>query len=54
MVGEHVTDLISNYAVFQNLEGLPEDICNTIFPHPTLSEGVQEAIFAAIGRPLHM
>lgn len=53
MVGDHVTDLISNYALLQNLEGLGEDVYRTVFPHPTLSEAVQEAVLAAIGNPLH-
>jgi len=54
MVGEHVTELISNYSILQYLEGLGEDMYRTTMPHPTLSESVQEAVLAAMGQPLHM
>ena len=30
-----------------------EDIADTIHPHPTYSEAIQEAAEAAMGRPIH-
>ncbi|MGI0133385.1 MAG: hypothetical protein ACREBW_00290, partial [Candidatus Micrarchaeaceae archaeon] len=30
-----------------------EDVADTIHPHPTYSEAVQEAAEAALGRPIH-
>jgi dihydrolipoamide dehydrogenase len=31
-----------------------DEIIETIHPHPTLSEGLREAVLAAEGRPIHI
>jgi dihydrolipoamide dehydrogenase len=31
-----------------------DEVRETMHPHPTLSEGLREAILAAEGRPLHI
>ena len=54
MVGKHVTELISNYGLIQHLEGLPEDVHYTTFPHPTLSEMIQESIIGVDGHGIHV
>lgn len=54
MVGGHVTELIHGYTLLQHLEGIAEDVHRTIFPHPTLSEALQEAILAAQNHALHI
>lgn len=54
MAGGHVTELISNYSLLSTLEGLPEDMHLTVFPHPTLSESLQEAVIASVGHGIHI
>ena len=50
MVGAEVTELIQGYVVAMNLETTEEELMHTIFPHPTLSEMMKEAVLDAYGR----
>ena len=54
MVGAEVTELIQGYGIARTLEGTDAELQATIFPHPTLSEMMHEAVLAADGRPLHI
>ena len=54
MVGAEVTEMIQGYVVGRSLETTEEDLMNTVFPHPTLSEMMHEAVLDAYGRALHM
>lgn len=54
MVGAEVTELIQGYVIGRTLETTEEDLMNTVFPHPTLSEMMHEAVLDAYGRALHM
>ncbi|MCX7299531.1 MAG: dihydrolipoyl dehydrogenase [Rhodobacterales bacterium] len=54
MVGAEVTELIQGYVVGRTLETTEEDLMNTVFPHPTLSEMMHESVLDAYGRALHM
>ena len=54
MVGAEVTELIQGYVVAMNLETTEEELMHTVFPHPTLSEMMKEAVLDAYGRVLHM
>ena len=54
MVGAEVTELIEGYVVAMNLETTEEELMHTIFPHPTLSEMMKEAVLDAYGRVLNM
>ncbi len=54
MVGAEVTELIQGYVVARGLETTEEDLMNTVFPHPTLSEMMHEAVLDAYGRALHI
>jgi len=54
MVGAEVTELIQGYSIARTLEGTDAELQATIFPHPTLSEMMHEAVLAADGRPLHI
>lgn len=54
MVGAEVTELIQGYVVGRSLETTEEDLMNTVFPHPTLSEMMHEAVLDAYGRALHI
>jgi len=53
MVGAEVTELIQGYVVAMNLETTEEELMHTIFPHPTLSEMMKEAVLGAYGRVLN-
>ena len=54
MVGAEVTELIQGYVVAMNLESTEEELIHTVFPHPTLSEMMKEAVLDAYGRVLNM
>ncbi|MBN8186272.1 MAG: dihydrolipoyl dehydrogenase [Rhodobacteraceae bacterium] len=53
MVGAEVTELIQGYVVGRQLETTEEDLMNTVFPHPTLSEMMHESVLDAWGRAIH-
>ena len=54
MVGAEVTELIQGYVIAMNLETTEEELMRTIFPHPTLSEMMGEAVLDAYGRVLNI
>src|SRR5437762_8241907 len=54
MVGAEVTELIQGYVVAMNLETTEAELMHTIFPHPTLSEMMKEAVLDAYGRVLNV
>ncbi|SEK36050.1 dihydrolipoamide dehydrogenase [Roseovarius nanhaiticus] len=54
MIGAEVTELIQGYVVGRTLETTEEDLMNTVFPHPTLSEMMHESVLDAYDRVIHM
>ena len=54
MVGAEVTELIQGYVVGRTLETTEGELMETVFPHPTLSEMMHEAVLDAYGRALHI
>jgi len=54
MVGAEVTELIQGYTVAKSGELTDQELAHTIFPHPTLSEMMHEAVLAADGAALHI
>jgi dihydrolipoamide dehydrogenase len=54
MVGAEVTELIQGYVVAMNLETTEAELMHTVFPHPTLSEMMKEAVLDAYGRVLNV
>jgi dihydrolipoamide dehydrogenase len=54
MVGAEVTELIQGYVIAMNAEVTEQELMETIFPHPTLSETMHEAVLDAYGRVLHV
>ncbi len=54
MVGAEVTELIQGYVIGRTLETTEAELMETVFPHPTLSEMMHEAVLDAYGRALHM
>jgi dihydrolipoamide dehydrogenase len=53
MVGAEVTELIQGYVIGRTLETTEAELIETVFPHPTLSEMMHEAVLDAYGRALH-
>ena len=53
MIGAEVTELIQGYAVAMTLETTEAELIRAIFPHPTISETMHEAVLDAYGRALH-
>ena len=54
MIGAEVTELIQGYTIARQLETTEHELMETVFPHPTLSEMMHEAVLAAYDRPLHI
>jgi dihydrolipoamide dehydrogenase len=54
MVGAEVTELIQGYVIAKTGELTEAELGHTIFPHPTLSEMMHEAVLAADGAALHI
>jgi dihydrolipoamide dehydrogenase len=54
MVGAEVTELIQGYVIAMNCETTEAELMETVFPHPTLSEMMHEAVLDAYGGVLHV
>ncbi len=54
MIGAEVTELIQGYVVAMNLETTEQELMHAVFPHPTLSEMMKEAVLDAYGRALNV
>ncbi|QUS36878.1 dihydrolipoyl dehydrogenase [Falsirhodobacter algicola] len=53
MIGAEVTELIQGYVIGRTLETTEEDLMQTVFPHPTLSEMMHESVLDAWKRAIH-
>jgi dihydrolipoamide dehydrogenase len=53
MIGAEVTELIQGYTIAKTLETTETELIRTIFPHPTLSETMHEAVLDAYQRAIH-
>jgi len=54
IIGAEATELIQGFAIARTLEATEADLIATVFPHPTLSEAMGEAVLDAWGRALHV
>ena len=54
MVGPEVTEMIQGYTIAKTMETTEEELMESIFPHPTISEAMHEAVLDAYGRVIHM
>jgi dihydrolipoamide dehydrogenase len=54
MVGAEVTEMIQGYTIARTLEATEAELLHTVFPHPTISETMHEAVLAALGRAIHI
>jgi dihydrolipoamide dehydrogenase len=53
MVGAEVTEMIQGFAIARTLETTETELMHTVFPHPTVSETMHEAVLDAYGRAIH-
>ena len=53
MIGAEVTEMIQGYTIARTLETTETDLMHTVFPHPTVSETMHEAVLSAYGRAIH-
>ncbi|MDR6265529.1 dihydrolipoyl dehydrogenase [Roseobacter sp. N2S] len=53
MIGAEVTELIQGYVIGRQLETTEQDLMETVFPHPTLSEMMHESVLDAYGAAIH-
>jgi dihydrolipoamide dehydrogenase len=54
MIGETVTELLSELVLARKLEATEAEILEAMHPHPTMSEAVMEAAGVAVGRAIHL
>ncbi len=54
MIGENVTEIISEIIVARKLETTADEIIKAVHPHPTMSEAIMEAAAAAYGEVIHL
>jgi dihydrolipoamide dehydrogenase len=54
MIGAEVTELIQGYTIAKTLETTEAELIATVFPHPTISETMHEAVLDAYGRVMHI
>lgn len=47
LIGPEVTELVATFALARTVEATEAEMLATVFPHPTLSEAVHEAVAAA-------
>ena len=54
MVGAEVTELIQGFVVAMNLETTEQELIDSVFPHPTISETMHESVLDAYDRVIHV
>ena len=54
MVGDNVTEMISEMVVIRKMKMTGPEIISTVHPHPSMSEAVMEAVAHAYGEAIHI
>lgn len=54
MIGANVTEIIVQTVTARKLETTWQEVLDSIHPHPTMSEGVKDAIEVALGEAIHL
>jgi dihydrolipoamide dehydrogenase len=54
MIGANVTEMIAQTVTARKLETTYQEVLNAIHPHPTMSEGVKDAIEVAYDEAIHL
>ena len=53
-IGYNVTETIAETVVARKLETTWQEVLDSIHPHPTMSEGIKDAVEAALGEAIHL
>ena len=53
-IGYNVTETIAETVVARKLETTWQEVLDSIHPHPTMSEGIRDAVEAALGEAIHL
>ena len=53
LIGPEVTEIIQGFVIAMKLETTEQELMETIFPHPTLSEAMHESVLDAYDRVIH-
>jgi dihydrolipoamide dehydrogenase len=53
LIGAEVTEMIQGFVIAKQAELTEEDLMHTIFPHPTMSEMMHEAVLDAYNKVIH-
>ena len=54
LVGDHVTEMITEAVALRQKKATAEDILSTVHPHPSMSEAIMEATAQAMGCCVHL
>ncbi|MBE7169837.1 MAG: dihydrolipoyl dehydrogenase [Williamsia sp.] len=54
MIGYNVTEMISETVVARKLETTYHEVLNSVHPHPTISEGIKDAVEVAYDEAIHL
>ena len=54
MIGAEVTEMIQGFTIALTMEATEAELMETVFPHPTMSEAMHEAVLDAFGKVLHL
>ena len=54
LVGPDVTELIQGFVIAMNVGATEQQLSESVFPHPSLSEAMHESVLSASGRVLHI
>lgn len=54
IIGPEATELIQGFVIAKAVEATQADLQAVVFPHPTLSEAMHEAVLQADGRAIHI
>jgi dihydrolipoamide dehydrogenase len=54
MIGDNVTEMIAEAVIIREKHIKTHDIISAVHPHPTMSEGLMEAVAAAYGEAVHL
>ncbi len=54
LLGSEVTEMIHSFALCKTLETTEQEMMHTVFPHPTLSEMIHEAVLNSQNLTIHM
>lgn len=54
MIGANVTEMIAETVLGRKLETTYQEVLDAIHPHPTMSEGIKDAVEVALGEAIHL